>query len=313
MTDSVWVNRYKEENPLTAYEPAYVFRIGVTVLVVAALAVMVLAQTGALCHFTQSMQSLFQSTVVVWKPIALSVAAVVVITGTAIVIHRARKNLASGKIFGRSHWKTCYVSTSSEGQRIRKAHLDMSFVKNGNGRARLYTKEIGQATQTGLLAALSMPLYTITVMLYHLGRLIAAPVYILCNLHKFSLLDIPKEMLRSLWCILKAPFYGLALFCAALYATLDPLNGIKLGSAIEYEWNDHVPMRDEGIWMMGGKIFKNWKWENGKGSQAMGRNGFYFAGSWLPEAEVVFQDSAIIRVEGVEGASYDLTTQIAIK
>jgi hypothetical protein len=270
MINSIWRQQYREANPLTPYEPAYLFRVGVLAVMVVSLAVVILAQTGALCHFTQAMTSLFNYSVAVWKPIAIAAAAVVLGAGTVIVIQQARQNLANGKIGGRDHWRSCYIYTN-ESRMIRKAFLDMSQVKNGNGRARLYTKETGKATQSAMCALPAIPFYTIGVILYHLGRLVAVPIHILNNLTKYSLIDIPKEMAHSIGRILTAVFYGTALFCAALYAILDPLNGMKLGSAIEDKWN---------------------------GQQ---RDSFYLVRSWLPEAEVVFENDQITQIDGVDG------------
>ena len=174
--------------------------------------------------------------------------------------------------------------------------------EQGNGKARLYTKEPSFASQTGAMAALTMPIYTSGVMLYNAGRFLAMPIYILANLAKFSILDIPKEMARSLGRILQAPFYGLALFFASLYAVLDPLNGIKLGAAIEYEWNAHVPMRNEGVWMMGQIAFEEWKWEGEEILKRWDAMGFTLQVAGSPILKFPLKTGKSLQLPGVDGS-----------
>ncbi len=80
---------------------------------------------------------------------------------------------------------------------------------------------------------------------------------------QFTVTDIFKQMGLSLLRAIQAPFYGIAMFFAALYAIIDPMNGIKLGSAIESDWNDRLPMRNSGVWMVAGAAFEDWEWEGG--------------------------------------------------
>ncbi len=105
-----------------------------------------------------------------------------------------------------------------------------------------------------------MPIYISAVIIYNSLRLLIMPFYILAQIvrernlenglypaeRKFSFSDIPKQMALSIGRIIIAPFYGIAMLFASIYSWIDPLNGIKLGSAIEHDWNVQVPMRNSG-------------------------------------------------------------------
>ena len=63
----------------------------------------------------------------------------------------------------------------------------------------------------------------------------------------FELLDIPKEFVKSIWRVIKAPFYALAYFFAGVYSLVNPMGGRKLAAAIELDWNEGVSLA-EGYW-----------------------------------------------------------------
>jgi hypothetical protein len=224
-----------------------------------------------------------------WQLLTGTIAPIVLIPGGAIVIYRARKyGVSSGQISGTAHWKLIPVKDDPS-----STHMDFSSIENS--RVRLYYKTQWYASLTGFLLALLTPLYTCFVIVYNILRCALIPLYLLVRIGQqrsgitlyphqrpFAFMDIPRQMALSLARALQAPFYGTALFFAALKAIVDPLNGIKEGAGVEYDWNDQVPLREEGIWMAACKILPYWKWEGGGGPEKLGRNGFYAAGSWQP-------------------------------
>lgn len=272
-----------------SYEPQRLLRL----IIIAAIAGAILIPLGCTGYLT------IQNSIATWKILVGVGATVVTMGAVARIICLANQNLASGKLFGSEHWKKCYFTEnySLYAGFEYEAYLDLSPCAEG-GRARLYTKSPKNATITGGLSLVFTPLYAGVVMVYNLIRSLMIPFYIGWQMHKhpeigFRLSDIPKEMAFSVGRVIQAPFFAIAFMFASFYVLIDPLNGIKLGSAIEYEWNKHVPMRDRGIWLVAREVFREWQWEGGGTPEHLGENGFYFAGSWLPIREFPIVNNAV--------------------
>lgn len=304
------INDTGEKIDLSPYEPyTYLRALTLTLLVGGILAVIV----------TQvDFSSLAARSIAPWELVVGVNSAVALVTGVGIILYRAKSHLAQGKLIGSDHWKKCMIVRPAGTDRVEGSlcHLDVSQLDSqGTGVARLCCKTPFDATQTGWYVATAVaPLYVAIVALYNVVRLVVIPFYVAVQLLKesvtgkalfptqrpFSLSDIPRHMLISVGRVIQAPFYGVALTFTALYALLDPLNGIKWGSGVEYEWNDRVPMRDSGIWMVAFQIFGDWQWEGGGGPNTLGQNGFYAAGSWLPVLSVHCVKGKITRFTTIE-------------
>jgi hypothetical protein len=111
------------------------------------------------------------------------------------------------------------------------------------------------------------------------------------NERSFELLDIPKEMLKSIARALQAPFYALAFMIAGLCSLVNPMMGRKLGSEIERDWNDEMSL-SEGFWSVGGPM-ELFSCEGGGGPLGLGRNGFFLAGCWQPVGIAEFNDGVL--------------------
>lgn len=312
---------------LTDYEPRSVVRLLVVTSLVAGI-ITALALTGQFSHLSQW---LLPSNL--WKPLTCGGIGLILLSSTTLIIYKAKKGLASGKVIGSSHWKKCLVKTHLSNTQFYEdeQHIDISTLdEQGTGIARLYFKQPRDAVLTGVFSAILMPIYVLAVMVYNLFRLIIIPFYIIIQIirenninialypdeRKFSFGDIPKQMILSIGRIIQAPFYGVAMFFSSLYTLIDPLNAIKLGASIEHCWNGQIPMRNSGVWMICCTAFKDWQWEGGGGPQKLGQNGFYFAGSWLAHRDIKCNDWQITEIIGVNGAetetegTIDLSTSL---
>jgi len=181
-------------------------------------------------------------------------------------------------------------------------YVDMSTVDE-SGKALMYSiKSCFNHYYVGARVILATPIYTIACVIYNLLRTVVVPFYILVQLLRekytgkriyteeneraFELADIPKEMGKSIWRAVKAPFFGLAYLFAAFYSFANPMGGRKLGAAIERDWDEGVTVA-EGYWSIVGPM-KFWKFEGGGGPNKLGRNGFYITGCWQPSGYVIF-------------------------
>ena len=322
MDDMLMIPIHLENNNgpvnLTPYEPRSCLRgaviTGIVVVIITALAL-----AGKFSFLLQW----FRHSAVLWKPLVAAVGMIVILGSVSLIIHNARIGLAQGEILGGEHWKQCMVRTPDLFE--EKAHIDCSRLdKTGTGIARIHFKTPGVATISGIMSATLLPIYVSIVITYNIARLITIPFYIIFQIiretknqlplypeqRRFSLIDIPKQMTLSIGRIVQAPFYGLAMFFVSLCTVVDPLNAIKLGGAIEYDWNAQVPMRNSGIWMVGMQVFKEWQWEGGGGPDMLGRNGFYFAGSWLPYRDVRCVEWKIEEISGVDSVEIEPQMEI---
>lgn len=265
--------------PLVPYQPHVYLRLGVITAIV-------LVVVGSIA-LAGKLPSLSLPTHASWQLLTGTITPFVLIVGGVIVIRHARKSpVSQGAISGTDHWRLACHEDDPD-----LYHYDFSSRKDST--IRYYCKTQLQASLTGFGLALLTPIYTCVVVVYNLFRFVLIPFYILVRMvqernkkplypheRKFTLMDIPRQMAISLGRMLQAPFYGTALFYAALKAVIDPLNGIKEGAGVEFEWNNRVPRDNQGIWMMACKVLPGWRWEGGGGPERLGNNGFYVAGSW---------------------------------
>jgi len=85
-----------------------------------------------------------------------------------------------------------------------------------------------------MLFSLVLPAYYI---LYNFLHLIRIPTVTILNL---SLIDFVKQV----WTVIRAPFFYIALECAAIYGTFKPLEGRALFAEIESAWHDNKNRRE---------------------------------------------------------------------
>lgn len=227
----------------------------------------------------------------------------ILFVGAGFVIRRVA-NKKIGLLRGNDHWKSAFYINN--GFNIR-AYVDISTLDaNGSGKAFFYSyKSKMQHYLVSSIITACTTMHAASSVVYNTIRTIVIPFYIMSCLtieagrerplfegqRFFKWSDIPKEMAKSVLRAVKAPFYATAEIFAALYSLVDPLNGRKLGAAIELDWNEGVP-RPEGWWSIHGPQ-KDWKLEGGGGPEKLGRNGFYFAGCWTPMGIVHYKEGEI--------------------
>ena len=307
-------------------------RVVFIALFVVALTVGMLALTGNLTSFPEKFLHFIQNAN--WSHITTGVVLFAMLAGgAALIIHRAiyqKDRLTQtdiGKMRGDEHWVSA-VYTADDGY-YHKGYIDTSTLdKEGTGTAFMYAyKDEGNNNSVNLAVFLFSPLHMIGAIVYNLLRLVVIPFYILgCLLverakntvvhpedRAFRLSDIPKEWGNSILRVVKAPFYCLALMFVAIYAFFDHLNGRKLGSYIERDWNEGLT-RAEGFWSV--QFAQSlWRYEGGGAPNYLGRNGFYLAGCWQPIAVVYYEKGKIVKacslsraVNPEKGKAYTILT-----
>ena len=258
--------------------------------------------------------------------------AFVLIAGGSWVIHRARTKedrlLKSGRGTLEEidpHLETVCVNYISKKGSAHYTHLYIDHsTKKGKGAEKVYLYNIEEPghhySVSFIVTFIGTPVYLVGTVVYNVFRAVIAPFYVLFQYlrercvgtqvsnamapgafskrlfldeRSFELVDIPKEMIRSIARVLQAPFYALAFFMAGLYSWVNPMGGRKLGAAIERDWNDEVSLA-EGYWSVKGeqKLFKP---EGGGGPNGLGRNGFYLAGCWQPVGIAEYQDGKLVK------------------
>lgn len=227
-----------------------------------------------------------------------------------------------------SHLHTVYFTyKTSNGSKFNSGYLDTSTLDaNGNGKCFIYnTKECGEHYFIStVVSILGTPFYLIGTIVYNVLRAAVIPFYILFqitkelisgknpeNERKFHILDIPTQVALSIGRVIKAPFYALAYFLAALYSLVNPMGGRKLGSSIERDWNGGVTL-NEGFWSVQGEQ-EHFDWEKRKNPDQLGGSSFYLAGCWQPIGIVEMENFEIKTaywiskmVDPTSGAFYDV-------
>lgn len=271
------------------------------------LTVGILALSNNLLSFPQQLAN-FLYTVNWVNTLYVTALSFVFISGAAFLIHRVihkQDRLTKAplnQLSGDAHWVSACYSNEKRPDIFRPCYIDTSSLdqeKSGYAYMYIYKKEEENfSISLGVLAG--TPLHMLGAMVYNLIRLPIIPFYILgCMAAKkewdgkaFHFSDIPKEMGKTLFRICQAPFYALAILFATLYSFCDPLNGRKLVSALERDWNDDVS-RAEGFWSVRGPQ-KLWRWEGGGSPNGLGKNGFFLPGCWQPIGVVHYEKGKIV-------------------
>ncbi len=278
---------------------------------------------------------------------------IVLIAGASWVIHRARTKADKLLKGGRGTFEdvgSCLETvlatyTSKKGNaREVNFYIDKSTIKKiGAEKAYLYNiKSPGEHYSVSTIVTfLGAPICLVGTIVYNVIRTAIVPFYVLFQYvrdryvgtpvvnpmvsgefskrlyvdeRSFEILDIPKEMIRSISRILQAPFYALAVFMAGLYSLVNPMGGRKLGATIERDWNDEVSLA-EGYWSVGGEqdLFNP---EGGGGPNGLGRNGFYLAGCWQPVGIAEYQEGEFVKayylpkaINSMAGVDYTISTR----
>ncbi len=317
------------------YHSKPVLRMTVIAVLVVGISVALMAMNGSLSAFPQNFTAWFQN--LNWTYVGIGAGAFVVLSiGAGVVIRRVKSlhnpltNTGIGKLSGDAHFQEAYYMRKDDCNFYFGGYVDTSTLDaSGSGQALFYGKKIFlEHYYVSLVVAATTPAHAAASIAYHIVRLVAIPFYILGSLareayrdrpiyeeqRRFELGDISKQMFLSLKQIVKAPFYAAAQFYAALYSFIDPLNGRKLGAAIEKDWNNGVD-RSDGYWSVRGPQSSSWLPEGGGGPDKLGKNGFYAAGCWTPMARVQFENGKIVGCESMtralhpeRGREYTITT-----
>lgn len=298
-----------QREPPTSFPPHYTSNVAMRVTILALVAIGILVATlavqGKLTNFPQTVQHWFQNINWVQAGIGLGIFSVLVI-GAALVIYKAKNTLDPitqtpiGNLTGEKQWEEVVV----DGRKYREyGFLDRSTLDaNGTGKAFVYIyKDCANHYNVSIVVPAVTPIYAICTMAYNLLRTIIIPFYIIVKLatqgevkesQRFKLSHIPAEMGKSLWRVVKAPFYATAFILAAIYSWANPMGGRLLGSWIERIWNEDV-IRSQGYWSVQGPQAR-WQFEGGGLPNQLGKNGFFLAGCWQPIAVAEFKEGVCV-------------------
>lgn len=323
----------------SGYHARPVVRAVVVAALIVGICVAVMALNGSLTTFPQNFTTWIQN--LNWMHVGIGVSVFVVLSiGAGLVIRRVKSlesvltNSGIGKLSGDSHWQEAYYVREDD-ESYYTGYIDTSTLdENGNGEALFYgNKEVAEHYWISTLVGATTPVHAAAAMAYHIVRLVAIPFYILGSMAReaytgqkiyedqrfFEWSDIPKQMGFSVKQIVKAPFYATAQFYAALYSYVDPLNGRKLGSLIEKDWNNGVE-RSDGFWSVQGPQSPDWRPEGGGGPDRLGQIGFYAAGCWTAMARVHFENGVPLgsvsmrkALHPEKGCNYHVTTVATLK
>ncbi len=301
-----------------------VIAVAILALVVTGIVVFSLFATNHLFSFPQDFVNLFQNASRAHICIGVAVTAVL-FSGSLIVIHRAQTKPEELLKDEEGNVPTMGTMSNLEDKleivRLRlpeawknnylDAYVDTSTLVDGTGKAYLYYIKdcTNHYVVSTVVALLGTPFYIIGAIVLNAIRMVVVPLYILtmCLIElcqpepyfnteypaarKFSVLDAGIEFLQSIYGIIKAPFYGIAFFFAALYSLINPMEGRKLGSAIERNWNDGANLA-EGYWSVDGEQ-PLWRRDGAWGPEGLRRKRFFLAGCWQPIGVVEYVDHAI--------------------
>ncbi|MBS0623747.1 MAG: hypothetical protein JSS62_03910 [Verrucomicrobia bacterium] len=282
----------------------------VTVVALGALATFGLYCSGHLFSLPQDFVHMFSN----WKAIVAlsSVASALVVSST--ILARIILNSKNGKFSGSEHLKPAigWYTQKSEGSEEKQivkwtGYTDISSqveIKDSHNIAHpthrvFLTKApvenemiaVMGSTITPAVAAGSMAFHAASIALLPLYRA-AVYLYESCTQpvqRTYTLIDIPKAVISSIWGVVRSPFYMLALMMSAVYACIDPVNGRKLGSLVELQWNQGQPLH-QSVWSAQyccggcltyeGSVDMIQKWKEA------GRPQFTIFGCWQPVAWV---------------------------
>lgn len=298
------------------YKGACLLRVVMIALVVIGITVGIMALNGTLHTLPQTFQNIN------WTYAGIGLGGFAILTvGAAVIIHRVQHQIDPitqqkiGKLTGDDHWVAAHYQRDDMAGCFQ-GYIDTSTLdEEKSGVAYMYAyKDEQNHMGVSVNVTIFTPLHMVLAIVYNALRIVVIPFFILgCMLvekasgtkidptdRAYRLSDIPIEIGKSIWRIVKAPFYALAFIFAAIYSLFDPMNGRKLGSYIERDWNEGVT-RAEGFWSVRGPQ-PLWTCEGGRNPSGLGRNGFYLAGCWQPMAVVYYDKGNITQCTSLSRA-----------
>lgn len=185
-------------------------------------------------------------------------------------------------------------------------YLDSSGLdENGNGIVGAYICPSGErADRFSVVFSVTvlMPFFVLGVMVYNLFRSLIIPFYIFYKMiqerkstieDKFRLIDVPREILRSLFNVVKSPFYGIGMIFSLFYSLIEPYSGRILTGAIERDWNDDVSC-DRGYIFCDYQSLHRWQWEGGGKRSLLGQNATYLMECCQPRFFFLFKQGRVV-------------------
>lgn len=216
--------------------------------------------------------------------------------------------LVEGSIFGQTHWQPVKYRPSPQ-QVFVNGYLDTST-------GALYSSKTCLGTYTiSLLCVPGTVVHLGAAMLYNALRIIPVALYILGGCvyeawtgkeiypdDPFRLIQIPKEVGRSLWNIVRSPFYALGVIFGLVWSLVDPLNGRKVAAGFELAWN-HGVERKRSYWSTLGPQ-KEFAFEGGGAPSNLGKHGFYLPGCYQPFGKGKIENGKLTSLTTVSGREY---------
>lgn len=234
------------------------------------------------------------------------------LTGGGIVLYRVSQkiDIFAGKslnLFVKRRWVPVPLYNYESGKWVpvrASYYLDTSTLEQGSGigLAYFFPHRIGsRAPMFVLPLVLSFFLVTVRVV-YNILRFLVIPFYILFQIvhrtpqvieeeESFVWKDIFREMGRSLYNCLRAPFYGIAYVMTLFYGLLDPLAGRVATACVERDWNDDI-IRSRSIWLCW--VQRNFMFEGNGWRTGLGQFGYYSMGCFQPCALFLCKNGAIV-------------------
>lgn len=168
----------------------------------------------------------------------------------------------------------------------------------------LYPKVVENRVPMFVFPLIGIPMFVLGRMIYNIIRSVVIPFYILLRmliercLHKeirkeerFIFSDIFRETFRSLWNVIKAPFYGSAYYMALFYGLLNPLAGRIAISCLERDWNDDI-IRSRSLWLISPQRY--FSFEGGGRRSGLAQHAFYSMGCFQPFALLSFKNGEVV-------------------
>lgn len=189
-----------------------------------------------------------------------------------------------------------------------------STLKSDSGTAYIYAqKHCGETHVISLMCIAVMPLYVAGAIAYNVLRILPIVVYIsICLIYekssgkqifaedrKFKVRDITDQIGKSLWNVIRTPYYALGFFFGLIYSLLSPLNGRKVAAGFEREWNHGID-RYRSIWSVQGRQ-KDFLFEGGGAPSHLGEHAFYLSGCYQPNAIVTYENGKVIKITSISG------------
>ncbi|AGW39821.1 hypothetical protein [Chlamydia pecorum] len=214
-----------------------------------------------------------------------------------------KRCLVPTNLFWQKYTSKDFFSPSSD----MECYTDLSTLDaSGSGVALvyLYPKVVENRVPMFVFPLIGIPMFVLGRMIYNIIRSVVIPFYILLRmliercLHKeirkeerFIFSDIFRETFRSLWNVIKAPFYGSAYYMALFYGLLNPLAGRIAISCLERDWNDDI-IRSRSLWLISPQRY--FSFEGGGRRSGLAQHAFYSMGCFQPFALLSFKNGEVV-------------------